>query len=83
VRYEQTPGLKSCRARRGEKAFLMVKKSARRTRCTHSPAFMAQVALAALRKDRTLADLANHFELYPAPIIEWTRQSSMQSAAMT
>ena len=52
----------------------MAKKSARRTRRTHSPAFKAQVALAALREDRTLADLANHFELYPAQIIEWKRQ---------
>jgi transposase len=66
-----------------QEGVLMVKKSARRTRCTHSPASKAQVALAALREDRTLADLANHVELYPAQIIEWTRQSSMQSAAMT
>ena len=30
----------------------MVKKSARRTRRTHTPAFKAQVALAALREDK-------------------------------
>ena len=34
----------------------MVKKSARRTRRTHSPGFKAQVALAALREDNTGAD---------------------------
>ena len=52
----------------------MVKKSARRTRRTHTPAFKAQVALAALREDRTLADLAKQFGLHPNQITEWKRQ---------
>ena len=41
----------------------MVKKSARRTRRTHTPAFKAQVAVAALREDRTLGELAKHFRV--------------------
>ena len=52
----------------------MVKKSARRTRRTHTPAFKAQVALSALREDKTLAELAKHFELHPTQIVVWKRQ---------
>lgn len=39
----------------------MVKKSARRTRRTHTPALKAQVAVAAFREDRTLAELGQPF----------------------
>jgi transposase len=54
----------------------MVKKkaSARRTRRTHNPAFKAKVALAALREDRTLAQLCEQFELHPNQVSEWKRQ---------
>ena len=49
----------------------MVKKSARRT---HNPAFKARVALAALREDKTMAELCREFDLHPNRIAEWKKQ---------
>ena len=50
----------------------MVKKkaSARRTRRAHNPAFKARVALAALREDRTMAELCEQFEDWKGRLLE-------------
>jgi transposase len=37
----------------------------RRPRRNHSPAFKAKVALAAVKGDRTIAQLAEHFDVSP------------------
>jgi len=38
----------------------------RRPRRNHSPAFKAKVALAAVKGDRTIAQLAEHFDVAPS-----------------
>lgn len=47
---------------------------ARRSRRNHSPAFKAKVALAAVKGERTLAELAEHFDVPPNQIQDWKKQ---------
>ena len=44
---------------------------ARRPRRNHTAAFKAKVALAALKGDKTLAELAQQFDLHPNQITDW------------
>jgi transposase len=46
----------------------------RRPRRNHSPAFKAKVALAAVKGDRTIAQLAEHFDVHPNQITIWKSQ---------
>jgi transposase len=47
---------------------------ARRSRRNHSPAFKAKVALAAIRGDKTLAELAEQFNVHQTQIAQWKSQ---------
>lgn len=48
----------------------MVDKSARRTHRTYNATFKVQVALAVLREDKILAQLASQFEVHPRQILD-------------
>ena len=43
----------------------------RRPHRNHTPAFKAKVALAAIKGDRTLAELAEQFDVHPNQITTW------------
>src|SRR3954465_4088670 len=46
----------------------------RRPRRNHTPAFKAKVALAAVKGEKTLAELAQQFDIHPNQIAQWKAQ---------
>jgi transposase len=46
----------------------------RRPRRNHTPSFKAKVALAAIKGDRTIAQLAEQFDVHPNQITTWKAQ---------
>jgi transposase len=49
-------------------------KMTKRPRRNHTPAFKAKVALAAVKGDKTLAELAQQFDVHPNQITQWKGQ---------
>ena len=54
----------------------------RRARRNHTAAFKAKVALAAVKGDRTLAQLAEQFDVHPNQITSWKAQLEGSAAAV-
>ena len=52
----------------------------KRTRRNHAPGFKAKVAIAAIRGDKTLAELAEQFDVHPNQVSDW-KQQLQESAA--
>ncbi len=52
----------------------------KRTRRNHGATFKAQVALAAIKGDKTLTELAEQFSVHPTQITEWKQQLLARAA---
>ena len=52
----------------------------KRTRRNHGATFKAQVALAAVKGDKTLGELAEQFHVHPTQFTEWKQQLLAQAA---
>jgi transposase-like protein len=46
----------------------------KRSRKKHSGAFKAKVALEAVKGERTLNELAGHFEVHPTQVVQWKQR---------
>ncbi len=46
----------------------------KRTRRNHSPSFKAKVTMAAVRGDKTLAELSQQYDVRPNQIVDWKKR---------
>jgi len=58
------------------------KNMTRRKRRNHSPELKAKVAIAALKGDKTLAELAQQYDVHPTQITDWKTQLLERSAVV-
>ena len=54
----------------------------RRKRRNHSPEFKAKVAIAAIKGDKTLAEMAQQFDVHPNQITDWKTQLMERSSVV-
>ena len=54
----------------------------KRSRRNHTPAFRAKVALAAVKGDKTLSELATQFDVHPTQITQWKAQLLERAASV-
>jgi len=54
----------------------------RRPRRNHSPAFKSKVALAAVKGEQTITELAQRFDVHPNQITQWKKQLLEQLPAI-
>jgi transposase len=58
----------------GRKAEYRSRRMTKRTRRNHSGSFKAKVAVAALRGDKMLTEIAEQYQIHPIQVTEWKRQ---------
>jgi transposase-like protein len=66
----------------GEDAAQQEENMSKRTRRNHSPTFKAKVALAAIKGEKTLAELAQLHDMHPTEIMAWKAQLVEGAAAL-
>jgi len=54
----------------------------RRKRRNHSPEFKAKVAMAAIRGDKTLAELAQPYDVHPSQIQDWKKRLTAEAGSL-